>query len=1154
MSTHHRMAASKKLLSGLIFLVAVFATVVLVAKEPQADAQVPLAEISTGPTSGTILSNRVPYPRAFSVTALQEGEIVQLNIDLPSQPTAGVISPSAYSRLLIGGTEKAREVLLNTGQVEISSLGRNPATGEITVTFAEPVPVQAGQQIEIQIAFAAAVDVSQATLHAWAGEPEPPREWTKDELTFSATQGSSPLVTMTENITQSGYVTGPIVARTENQNGYDLDGAKQTVVKILDAGGSVVYSNADRPGSFTLKPASALTGPTNGWGGIEDRKLKVSVPADGIRVEPGYQIVVEMPFRTVGAQISDPTALSPTGPGDISYRLTPDVPTTCEAGSSPLDRTVNGVFRPDPYPRPSGTSTSRMAPRELTNEEKQRGTSVYVTAASPSGQSRLSSQLYLQTGVSGEFVKIGEPTGWIVNALAFNSTDNYLYGISQGRDGMTDGVKEPYKNNTAVNGTDALFYEDPCYPAGHLLQIHPVTGHIVDLGKVGPGAGTTAENSEGYGFQGEYGAAWPNDLWGGVNAGFFDSQGSLWASNASISGSGAFYKVDINSVTATTSYPLSSANPSNDRRVSGDWGRAWRAGAEDYAVLPSAPNYAWGIVNAWNSGGRLYLERVNLTTGSKKRFNITGLRTPTGQRIAVGNQWSKAWVYGDGTLGLGTGSSGANSDVVRIAINNPGKLFPRFTLESVLRNAPTAYNTNGTSNGYSSPFSADLQVLKRREKIDNGRLYWWIDIWNNGPDGVSGFTLHDALGPEFNDIKLETIEQAAGLNVPSVVDTQGTSLTIQFGNLIARESGETKPQLSVRISAGLKDTNTPDACVANTVTVNSNENDPEIGNNTSTSSCDVELTKTAIDTNGDEKVDDNDVQGPDESGIYTVAYHVKLANVGSEPSTYDYVIDSPKLADAFTVQSVYLTGPHQSEAVKVEPSPENPEAYVLAEPGVLQKGEELVFKVEVRFTADQLQLTTDPALGKCSDEATGLVNSVSVGEKVAEDCVDFPKNKNMTLEIVKLSADGSQAPLPGAEFKLFTAAADGSLVQNAEHEVPVTSDGQGNFSAEVLTPGTYYLLETKAPEGMMLLAEPVKFSTQWNENGEAVLVVSEGGSSLIFGGAKGDSEVDRVIGLIQVADVSQGTLPKTGREGLVPYLLAAGTLLLAGVGFSRRQN
>lgn len=476
------------------------------------------------------------------------------------------------------------------------------------------------------------------------------------------------------------------------------------------------------------------------------------------------------------------------------------MPTVCSADDRPVDDT--GM--PMPWSGDARAVSSRQPARTLTAEEKARGTSVYVTASTPNSQARNMSQLYLQTQAGTQFQKIGDQTGWVVNALAYNPKDNWLYAVSQGRVG-----RHTVKSNDGTR-YEYVPLEDPCFPAGHLLQIDPVSGQVYNLGRI-----VDPATQKNYGIGGSYNQPWPNDLWGGVNSGFIDANGNYWVTNSSLSGSGHFYKVDLSSRIATTTGSSSTRCGNNEAN--------YCSRAEDWTILPdSKGNYAWGIKNGWAANNRIVLERMNMNDGSLTTWDITDLRTLAGQPIPTGHQWGKAWTYGNGNLGFGTASTGATSDVVQLKVTNPDSANPTFELVSVDNTAPRSYNSNGTSNGL-VPVDVDLEATKTFVKEEGGRIYWKVEVTNKSLlNGSSGFVLNDTFEQGYTDIKMENTT-----GKQTSVHISGNSIQIIFGPLSANTS------VSVEISAKQPET-MADGCARNTATIIGNETDPVPGNNTTT--------------------------------------------------------------------------------------------------------------------------------------------------------------------------------------------------------------------------------------------------------------------------------------------------------------------------------
>ena len=76
-----------------------------------------------------------------------------------------------------------------------------------------------------------------------------------------------------------------------------------------------------------------------------------------------------------------------------------------------------------------------------------------------------------------------------------------------------------------------------------------------------------------------------------------------------------------------------------------------------------------------------------------------------------------------------------------------------------------------------------------------------------------------------------------------------------------------------------------------------------------------------------------------------------------------------------------------------------------------------------------------------------------------------------------MKTDEAKKPLGGAMFKVMTKNADGKFepVKKDGKDYIVTSADNGKFAVEDMDYGKYYLVEIKAPEGFILLSEPVEF-------------------------------------------------------------------------------
>ena len=396
---------------------------------------------------------------------------------------------------------------------------------------------------------------------------------------------------------------------------------------------------------------------------------------------------------------------------------------------------------------------SRQPARSLTASEALYGTRRFVVASPNSSKDRISSQLYLQVqDETGNYKthEVGPKSGWVYNAIAYNDKDNYIYAISEPR--TVDSVGH---------------IEDPCFPAGHLLQINPYTGEVFDLGRVQGFLGELPEHASKVG---EY----SNDLGSGINAGTFDSNGKYWVAASSSWGAGRLYEVDLDRLTATSKnkFPAKQA-------AATPWsiGQNYRTVSEDIVALSDAPNYAWGIQSGWanpSTPQKIWLERINLSTGKVDRIDITNLTMPSGQTLFgfLGNPnkapvWGQGWAESGDTLAFGLGGSsskGGVSQIVEIKVGNAaasiGSVKPRIV---GTRTAPSSYNTDGTSAIAPDTVPEPVDPLVEKDAVEdhaiaNGdgtyNLKYTITVTN--PDKNMGAIYDEVVDkPEFpNSVKI----------------------------------------------------------------------------------------------------------------------------------------------------------------------------------------------------------------------------------------------------------------------------------------------------------------------------------------------------------------------------------------------------------------
>lgn len=117
-----------------------------------------------------------------------------------------------------------------------------------------------------------------------------------------------------------------------------------------------------------------------------------------------------------------------------------------------------------------------------------------------------------------------------------------------------------------------------------------------------------------------------------------------------------------------------------------------------------------------------------------------------------------------------------------------------------------------------------------------------------------------------------------------------------------------------------------------------------------------------------------------------------------------------------------------------------------------------------------------------------------------------------------MKTDEAKKPLGGAMFKVMTKNKDGKFepVKRDGKDYIVTSADNGKFAVEDMDYGKYYLVEIKAPQGFILLSEPVEFEIKKQADDKTI--------SIAFITNKSDS-ITRTPG----GDITRGgKMPKTG--------------------------
>ena len=479
--------------------------------------------------------------------------------------------------------------------------------------------------------------------------------------------------------------------------------------------------------------------------------------------------------------------------------------------------------------------------RKLSTNEQYGGTKVYIsenTDKAQIGQTRTSLR------IKGKGEKGANEIGasqWSYNGLAFDERDNWLYAVSNKRQGENAN----------------------CYPAGHLLQINPVDGKVRNLGALrGLEGGDILSNAVD-----ENGRQAHDRLQ--INSGsFYD--GYLYVSSSTETGSKKIYRI-----TPPSQGGFKHGEPVVERTL-------YQAYSSDYVQLPGQNQYLWGMIGSeakkrvpnWHklstlNTHKMIVERIDLRTGSTDYFEIPEekAKTISGKKPANPKEWGKAWSYGNGNLGFGAeGIDSRDATALRLEVKNGGSSKPEFKVLEVMSGFSQAENSDSSSNSTRSGFlKSDLvvnkkqlvghlnsidqehvDVLKRQGANTSGYYYWLIDVKNLGAGASSGSLIHELLPDVFDLTSIRFT--AKGLNrnlsnasVPVMLNgtyppSNGKAIGLVFS--VGEISGQSS--LRVYLAAKLKPGK---ECIPNTVSIVNDDADSNGLNHHSTADCVIEETK-----------------------------------------------------------------------------------------------------------------------------------------------------------------------------------------------------------------------------------------------------------------------------------------------------------------------
>ncbi|WP_255315683.1 SpaA isopeptide-forming pilin-related protein [Trueperella pecoris] len=167
----------------------------------------------------------------------------------------------------------------------------------------------------------------------------------------------------------------------------------------------------------------------------------------------------------------------------------------------------------------------------------------------------------------------------------------------------------------------------------------------------------------------------------------------------------------------------------------------------------------------------------------------------------------------------------------------------------------------------------------------------------------------------------------------------------------------------------------------------------------------------------------------------------------------------------------------------------------------------------------------------------GLFNRVTMprdadGEENNDACVPVT-SPLLTVSVTKLGdncdTDQRSCELPGASFSLYDADPTSADAKPLADAITV-GENAARFTSKGLIAGTYWLVETAAPNGHVLMAEPVKFELGF----DGIKLITTANASVA---------PDNAFHL-RITDPTAGELPKAGSNGPTAFILA-GIMLVA---------
>ncbi|MGV4323418.1 DUF7507 domain-containing protein [Trueperella pyogenes] len=284
---------------------------------------------------------------------------------------------------------------------------------------------------------------------------------------------------------------------------------------------------------------------------------------------------------------------------------------------------------------------------------------------------------------------------------------------------------------------------------------------------------------------------------------------------------------------------------------------------------------------------------------------------------------------------------------------------------------------------------------------------------------------------------------------------------------------------------------------------------------------------------------------------------IKLDDKLHGTATYRVTVTNTGLVDTFapTVKDVFTT-PKGFVLDKLSWAEVNKEGTVgqrtqFTDPNILPKaiikqGQSKTFEITADVHVEDANEVDWEKVGQCKTDSThrseyGLFNRVTMphdddGEDNNDACVPVT-SPLLEMSVTKLGnncdTDQQTCELPGASFAIYDADPASAGAKPLADGVVVDKDKPSRFTSKGLVAGTYWLVETVAPNGHVLMAEPVQFQLTF----DGIKLLSTTANATV-------AENDKFN--LRVVDQTAGELPKSGGNGHMPFIVAGVLLVLIG--------